>query len=159
MREESLGLSQFTTGLCPLTSAHAAQKQRHTEELTLIPAEQGSGSTYLTLRDTPCGTPMLTAAPKTLCREIFLSAPYSTIVPKKPALGGRAQLQARFPPALPSTQELLGTELCLPPVPHPSPMGANARMGQSGNITGVMTIHRCPPQRWVTSLPAKLRLT
>lgn len=32
---------------------------------------------------------MLTAAPKTLCREIFLSAPYSTIVPKKPALWGQ----------------------------------------------------------------------
>lgn len=32
---------------------------------------------------------MLTAAPKTLCREIFLSAPYSTIVPKKPALRGQ----------------------------------------------------------------------
>lgn len=34
---------------------------------------------------------MLTAAPKTLCREIFLSAPYSTIVPKKPALWGQKQ--------------------------------------------------------------------
>lgn len=37
---------------------------------------------------------MLTAAPKTLCREIFLSAPYSTIVPKKPALWGRTWLLA-----------------------------------------------------------------
>lgn len=40
----------------------------------------------MTLRETPCGTPTLTAAPRTLCLEIFLSAPYSTTVPKKPAL-------------------------------------------------------------------------
>lgn len=31
---------------------------------------------------------MLTAAPKMLCLEIFRSAPYSTTVPKKPALQG-----------------------------------------------------------------------
>lgn len=43
-------------------------------------------SAYLTLRETPCGTPMLTAAPRTLWLEIFRSAPYSTTVPKKPAL-------------------------------------------------------------------------
>lgn len=47
--------------------------------------------TYLTLRETPCGTPMLTVAPKTLWLEIFLSAPYSTTVPKKPALQGAGQ--------------------------------------------------------------------
>lgn len=44
--------------------------------------------TYLTLRETPCGTPMLTVAPRMLWLEIFLSAPYSTTVPKKPALQG-----------------------------------------------------------------------
>lgn len=42
--------------------------------------------TDLIFKDTPWGTPTLTVAPKTLCREIFLSAPYSTMVPKKPAL-------------------------------------------------------------------------
>lgn len=45
---------------------------------------------------------MLTAAPKTLCREIFLSAPYSTIVPKKPALWGHnmaAGIHSQSPPA------------------------------------------------------------
>lgn len=31
---------------------------------------------------------MLTVAPRTLWLEIFLSAPYSTTVPKKPALQG-----------------------------------------------------------------------
>lgn len=41
---------------------------------------------------------MLTAAPKTLCREIFLSAPYSTIVPKKPALWGPSTVVGMFPP-------------------------------------------------------------
>lgn len=40
---------------------------------------------------------MLTAAPKTLCREIFLSAPYSTIVPKKPALWGQNTAAGMYP--------------------------------------------------------------
>lgn len=51
---------------------------------------------------------MLTAAPRTLCREIFLSAPYSTIVPKKPALWSTAQLPAWLPsrPAAHSREHL-----------------------------------------------------
>lgn len=43
-------------------------------------------STYLILRETPCGTPMLTVAEITLCVLIFLSAPYSITVPKNPVL-------------------------------------------------------------------------
>lgn len=41
---------------------------------------------YLILSVTPCGTPMLTVADRTLCRLIFLSAPYSTTVPNQPVL-------------------------------------------------------------------------
>lgn len=58
---------------------------------------------------------MLTAAPRTLWLEIFRSAPYSTTVPKKPALRGQATVSgrgqrslgaeagARPPPACPPT--------------------------------------------------------
>ena len=48
---------------------------------------------YLILSVTPWGTPMLTVADRTLCRLIFLSAPYSTIVPKKPDLTQRKEAQ------------------------------------------------------------------
>ena len=41
---------------------------------------------YLILSVTPWGTPMLTVADRTLCRLIFLSAPYSTTVPNQPVL-------------------------------------------------------------------------
>lgn len=44
---------------------------------------------YLILSVTPCGTPMLTVADRTLCRLIFLSAPYSTTVPNQPVLEGQ----------------------------------------------------------------------
>lgn len=57
---------------------------------------------------------MLTAAPRTLWLEIFRSAPYSTTVPKKPALRAAGQSASEgdghseqrlgphpFPPALP----------------------------------------------------------
>lgn len=46
----------------------------------------GIHTTYLILRETPWGTPTLTVAPRMLCRLIFLSAPYSTTVPKTPDL-------------------------------------------------------------------------
>lgn len=41
---------------------------------------------YLILSVTPWGTPTLTVADRTLCRLIFLSAPYSTTVPNQPVL-------------------------------------------------------------------------
>ena len=41
---------------------------------------------YLSLSETPWGTPMLTVAESTLCWLIFRSAPYSTTVPKNPVL-------------------------------------------------------------------------
>lgn len=44
------------------------------------------GPVYLIFSVTPWGTPMLTVADRTLCRLIFLSAPYSTTVPNQPVL-------------------------------------------------------------------------
>lgn len=48
-------------------------------------ARFGDGQ-YLILSVTPWGTPTLTVADRTLCRLIFLSAPYSTTVPNQPVL-------------------------------------------------------------------------
>lgn len=62
--------------------------QWHTEEWDYILGVGlylGSGL-YLILRVTPCGTPMLMVADRTLCRLIFLSAPYSNTVPNQPVL-------------------------------------------------------------------------
>lgn len=81
-------------------------------------------STYLTLRETPWGTPTLTTAPKTLCLEIFLSAPYSTTVPKKPALQEQAAVSEQGPSA-----------------PHPSRSPAANCHGQSPS----------PPPRFTTN--------
>lgn len=53
--------------------------------------------TYLILRETPWGTPTLTVAPRTLCRLIFLSAPYSTTVPKNPDLHQKRKVTTTLP--------------------------------------------------------------
>lgn len=59
------------------------------------------GLTYLILRETPWGTPTLTVAPRTLCRLIFLSAPYSTTVPKNPDLQHKDALTVSLPAKFP----------------------------------------------------------
>ena len=79
---------------CFIPSAGGAQAS-HKKPDHLWP--QISNATYLTLRETPWGTPMLTAAPRTLCLEILLSAPYSTTVPKKPALQERMAVSEQGP--------------------------------------------------------------
>lgn len=73
---------------------------------------------------------MLTAAPKTLCLEIFRSAPYSTTVPKKPALQGadcgeqQGLLSSWIPPGYHGQLSLRIGAACpsLPPLaPSPPP--------------------------------------
>lgn len=74
---------------------------------------------------------MLTAAPSTLCLEIFLSAPYSTTVPKKPAL--RAQ-------RAPSSQQG-GSRTRRPPCHHPQ----GADRTEPGQL--VVTVQPLGPHR------------
>lgn len=66
----------------PLMTAVMSRQQRARRAWHLL----HKSTTYLILRETPWGTPTLTVAPRMLCRLIFLSAPYSTTVPKKPDL-------------------------------------------------------------------------
>lgn len=58
---------------------------------------------------------MLTAAPSTLCREIFLSAPYSTTVPKKPALRAQGDKRPQCCSTAPSSQQVGSRTPALPP--------------------------------------------
>lgn len=85
---------------------------------------------------------MLTAAPRTLCLEIFLSAPYSTTVPKKPALQEQMAVSEQGPLSsrlLPFTTGYCHSEQRLGPPSHPSlalptPPGADWQPQSSSSI-------------------------
>lgn len=77
---------QYTCIALGLGPSHLNTGNRIMEVMVSLCNKELWSWTDLIFKETPWGTPTLTVAPKTLCLEIFLSAPYSTMVPKKPAL-------------------------------------------------------------------------
>lgn len=81
-----LVMYQYTCIDLGLGPSHLNTGNRIMEVMVSLWNKELRSWTDLIFKDTPWGTPTLTVAPKTLCLEIFLSAPYSTMVPKKPTL-------------------------------------------------------------------------